>query len=151
MVERIYGVCLRHARRVLPGDPALEPADLVQHAYVRVGARLDALATDQDRANILCRTITRLAVDHYRRLGRRPQVPLTDERADALVAPGDLAGDAETAEALDAALATPRLGLAECALLGLGYTYAQIAERLGIQRTTVATRIHRAHHHREGG
>jgi hypothetical protein len=22
MVERIYGVCLRHARRVLPGDPA---------------------------------------------------------------------------------------------------------------------------------
>jgi RNA polymerase sigma factor (sigma-70 family) len=148
MVERIYGVCLRHARRVLPGDPALEPADLVQHAYVRVGARLDALATDQDRANILCRTITRLAVDHYRRLGRRPQVPLTDEQ---VAAPGDLAGDAETAEALDAALATPRLGLAECALLGLGYTQVQIAERLGILPATVRTRIHRAHRHREGG
>jgi DNA-directed RNA polymerase specialized sigma24 family protein len=139
MVERIYGVCLRHARRVLPGDPALEPADLLHQAYLLTATRLDALATDRDRTNYLCRAITNLAIGHARRLLRHPRAPLHD----AHFAPDDPAAEAELAAAVDAALATPRLGLAECALHGLGYDYAEIGALRGITQGAAKTRMFR--------
>lgn len=139
MVERIYGVCLRHARRVLPGDPALEPADLLHQAYLRAGARLDALATDRDRTNYLCRAITNLAIEHARRLARHPRAALLDVH----LADDDPAAEAELAAEVDAALATPYLGRREAVLAGLGYDYGEIAALCGIPRGTVATHLHR--------
>lgn len=140
MVERIYATCVRHAGRCLPADPALEAEDLAQQAWLLVGGRLDALPTDGDRARVLCRTITNLAINHYRRLARHPRVTLVD----VYFAADDPAGEALLAAELDAALTTPRLGLAEAVLHGLGYTYDEIAARVGVGRGTVCSRISRS-------
>lgn len=141
MVERIYAAGLTHARRCGSPDVALEPADLLHQAYLLTAARLDALATDRDRLRYLCRAITNLAASAARRNTRHPREALYD----VYHAPDDPAAEAALATEVDAALATDRLGLAECVLHGLGYDYAEIGALRGIPRATAATRIHRCH------
>lgn len=140
----VYGTCLWHAQRVLPNDPALQPADLVQAAFVKVGGRLDTTRSDGEQIAFLCTAIRQVAIDHRRRLANRPRAALSPLLPD----PCDVAREAIDRADLDAALATPRRGLGEAVLLGLGYTYTEIAARLALPLGTVKTRIHWA---RRGG
>jgi DNA-directed RNA polymerase specialized sigma24 family protein len=130
-----------HARRVCPGDPALEPADLIQSAYLKVAGRLDESRSEGEQIAYLTRAITQVAIDQRRRLAARVNFAERAGLSPALVATADVAREAIAAVDLAAALATPRRGLAEAVMLGLGYSSEEIGAALG---KPVATAVARA-------
>lgn len=142
--EQVYGQLLRHARRVLPPDPALEAADLVQSAWLRAHHWLDGERTEGERVKYLTTTITTTAIDHRRRMARRPTtVPLEDWAH----APGDVADEACARVLLGALLGVVPLGLL---LYGLGWTWDEAAAATGTELSTVKTRAFRFRHERAG-
>jgi len=144
--ESIYGTCLWHALKVRPNDPAIEAADLVQAAFLKVGNRLDTARSDGEQVRFLCLAISQLAIDVHRRIAKRPRAWLSPHLPSSI----DVAGEAITNADLAAALAVPRRGLGEAVLLGLGYTITEIAARLDMPTGTVKTRIHWARRSAEG-
>jgi DNA-directed RNA polymerase specialized sigma24 family protein len=139
MVERVYAAGLKHATKVRVADPAIEPEDLVQGAYLKVGALLDESRPWWEQAAFLRRAIDQIAFVANRRWHLHPRETLRDVHR----CPGDTAARAITAVLLADALATPRPGLAEVALLGVGYSIAEIGALRGLSPTAVKSRIHR--------
>ncbi len=126
--ERVYASCLLHAARCLPGDPALEPADLVQQAYIKVGDRLDATRSEGEQVAYLCRAIGHVAIDHLRKVAKRPRGELSPR----LRAPRDTEREALVRMDLAAALDTRGKDASRALYLALGYSCEEIAAREGI-------------------
>ncbi len=145
--ERVFRVALS----VLgPGGEA-EAEDVTQEAFVRAYRRLASFRGESRLSTWIYRLAFNLAVDHLRRLGRRPE-EAEPERAEALPDPGP-AGDpyraarqAERVRIVGAALAC--LPEERRAVLHLhywmGHTVAEIGELLGLPAGTVKSHLHRA-------
>jgi len=147
MDQRIYAACLRHAARVLPGDPALEPEDLCQSAYLKTLGRLDPARSEHEQVRYLCVAVDQVAID----AGRRKRFDTAgDETAARLVADGrpgpeDVALAREAEDAVAAALLAlgPTLGPAVALVDGAGLMYREAALALGVPKTTIVARLHR--------
>lgn len=115
--------------------------DLLQEAFVRVGARLLTLRDPEGAAGYLYRTVMNLARDHGRRLGR-------DRALNKRVAPAPSVPpkDVETADELWSALM--KLPIRHRAVLFFRYymdlSEAQTADMLGCSVSAVKSLNHRA-------
>jgi DNA-directed RNA polymerase specialized sigma24 family protein len=69
--EGVYGKLLHRAERILPPDPALEAADLVQSAFAKACRWLDAGRPELEQLKYLYAVLNSVALDHRRRLKRR--------------------------------------------------------------------------------
>lgn len=126
------------------GEPAAAD-DLLQEAYYRF-LRADRRLTDEThRRNYLFRIATNLVRD--RRRQPRPPAPLPgDHEPGALVAPRDLAAEAERSADLGRAMA--RLSRRDRQVLWLayasGFSHQEIAASLGLRQTSVRVMLFRA-------
>jgi DNA-directed RNA polymerase specialized sigma24 family protein len=145
-IEDVYARCLNHARRVLPPDPALEPADLVQSAWVKVGRRLDAGRSEGEQVAYLCLVIGQIATDQRRQLKRRALGGVVDERHPS---PERLEEETIARVLLAAALGAAPEGLL---LFAAGWLWDEIAALVGVPTNTLRVQAHRwrAAHERMG-
>ena len=141
-IEDVYARCVAYARRVCPPDPALEPADLVHAAWVKVGARLDTTRPDDVQVAYLRLIIGQIATDYRRRLKWRALGGVVDERHPD---PARFEG-----AALDRVLLAPLLAaartdaaLALLVLYGSGWAWGEIGAATGVPTNTAKTRAHR--------
>lgn len=151
MDAEVYERCLRHAARVLPPDPALEPADLVQSAWLKVGSKLDTERPIYEQTAYLCLIIGQIAIDHFRKLSRR-----TVQTFDRLYPDDDALAHLPSPERLEdtalAGLLAEKLvecvpcnrGLALVLLYAAGWRWDEIGAIIGTNATTARTRAHRA-------
>jgi RNA polymerase sigma-70 factor (ECF subfamily) len=139
--DALRGVALKLTR-----GHAAEADDLVQDTFERALARPDALAQARAVRAWLCTIMRHLHIDRLRQQAARPSTPLPDD----LAAPAPVAEEpapwaAITPEQVHAALAglAPEFRQAY-ELAATGLPYPVIAERLGIPKNTVGTRVLRA-------
>lgn len=124
--------------------------DLVQLTMLRAIERLDTCDQATDWSSWTATVVRRLAIDHWRRLQRFPEIPHDDARGTdmsrAQSEPGDGPIGSATTSLLDLALQrAPAPARDICRLHYLhGLSYARIARLLGIPLRTVGTRLHRA-------
>jgi len=125
----------------LTGSPH-DAADLAQEALVRVSERWARVSAGGDPERYVRTTMARLHVSTWRRLRREHLSGATPERAylDAGIARAD--GDAGLVRALRAL--SPRLRVVIVLRYLEDRSDAEIAEALGITRSTVRTRTARA-------
>jgi len=132
-----------------PGREA-EAEDVTQEVFVRVYRALSSFRGESRLSTWIYRTAYNLAVDHQRRLGRRPEAA-DDEAAAALPATGPgsdpyrVSREAERARAVRSALGA--LSEEQRAVLHLhywmGHTVAEIGELLDLPEGTVKSHLHR--------
>lgn len=135
--EQVYSQLLRHAIRVCPPDPALEPSDLVQSAWLRAHRWLDGERTEGERVKYLTTTITTAALDHRRRLKRRvATMPLEDWSP----ATDDVEAEVCMRDSLAVLLAVVPPSLLRFAL---GYPWVEIAAMCGIPERILIQRASR--------
>lgn len=131
---------VRRMAYLITGD-ANVAEDLLQEAFVRVGARFLTLRDPEGAAGYLYRTVMNLARDHGRRLNRDRE--LSRRVASASSVPPD---DAETTEELWSALM--KLPIRHRAVLFFRYymdlSEAQTADVLGCSVSAVKSLNHRA-------
>ncbi len=140
---------LRFLRR--KGQSREDAEDLIQEAMMRlhVYARDDAVANEDA---FLRQAVLILAIDQYRRdrLGSRREVPIEDvDRQSPLIAPGptpdQVLDDQKRLDELTALLDAVNPRTREIYLAHRsGYTYAEIADHMGIAAITVKRHIARA-------
>jgi len=142
---RAHGEFLRHLARRLCRS-GLDPDDLVQDVFERTVLHAHALHPDTDHRAWLARVMRNLFIDRLRRLATRPPQDTFDDNA-----PATRPVAAEWWENLDADdIRTQLSRLSEDLRRAFelfafeGCSYAEIADRLGIARMTVGTRIFRA-------
>jgi DNA-directed RNA polymerase specialized sigma24 family protein len=135
-IDAVNRACLGYARRVCPRDPALDAQDILQSAWLRAFAHLAALPDDEARRKYLNVAIRTVAIDHQRRMARRPiPVQLFDQH---------IGGDAEEEAIALAELATVLPTVPPALILyALGYEWGEIAALLGVPLITTKTRAHR--------
>lgn len=144
MTEEMYARLLHHARRVCPSDPAIDPEDLCQQAWLLSRHFLALDKPEAEQTAYLRRVITNVAISarrNSRGRGIAQAVPLADWTR--------WRGSVE-----DEALARAELGAIIAAASG-GDTFAitlllmgtvgsrQAAAILGVQQTTILTRQYR--------
>lgn len=127
----------------LTGDRRLAD-DLLQEAYYRFLRTTTSFESDDHRRNYLFRIATNLAHDNRRR-PRMLAVPV-DEAESSLSAPTENAD--QVARRLDVTRAMSQLKPRDRSLLWLAYaqgaTHEEIAERLGLKRSSLKTLLFRA-------
>lgn len=146
MNSETYARCLTHARRVCPTDPALEPCDLVQMAWLQSRAWLDLGRPLAEQLSYLFTAINHLAISArrgYRWRGIAGMVPL-EEWYDSGARFEDGVLDGLVLAPYFALAATDPMLLAVL-LLALGFDQRETAARLGCKRATVGTRVWRWH------
>lgn len=134
---------LNYARRVCPNDPALDAEDVLQMAWLRAFKHLATLPDDEARRKYLNTTIRAVAIDHQRRMSRRPiPVQLFDQH---------VGGDAEDEALALAELAATLLTVPPALLLfALGWLWEEIAAALGVPKNTLRVQGHRWRQAQEG-
>lgn len=148
MVEgRVYQACLRHAARILPADPALEPADLCQGAYLKTLGRLDTTRSEREQIAFIRHAATQVAIDAGRRKRLvtvdAAEVPEAPDPADGPEAAA-LAREAEDELAARLAALGPLCGPAAALVYAGGLSYSEACAILGVRPTTLRMRLHRA-------
>jgi DNA-directed RNA polymerase specialized sigma24 family protein len=143
---KLYAIMVSHAARQTIYDPAFDRYDLVQEAFARGWAAV-AAKPEVEQIRYLCTVVSHLAIDLGRR--RKFRAPMQEEWTNF---PGAHTIEGECLDRLEllAVCAAPRLGLRETLLNGAGYTYHEIAGIVGVNNSTVHTRIYR-YRHPEGG
>jgi DNA-directed RNA polymerase specialized sigma24 family protein len=141
MDAELYARLVAHARRVCPADPAIEPEDLVQAAWLRTQSLRDA-EPGRDHGGVLYRAVTQVAIEHYRRgKARGARVELGDWHP----APGGVEALALARVELGAILADVAAGdlFALAALTAARCGNGEAAALLGWERSTLNTRVFR--------
>lgn len=118
--------------------------DVLQTAYLKAHRALSRFRGEADFGTWLHRIVVNACYDHLRRAGRRAEVSLhaVPDMASPESMEDRLALGSELNQAL-AALA-PDFRAAVILVDGEGWSYAEAAEVLGIERGTVASRLNRA-------
>jgi DNA-directed RNA polymerase specialized sigma24 family protein len=147
--EGVYGKLLHRAERILPPDPALEAADLVQSAFAKACRWLDAGRPELEQLKYLYAVLNSVALDHRRRLKRRV---VTTPLGDWCPEPRRMEEGALDRVALAPFLVAARTDptLAMLLLWGCGWEQAEIAALAGTTRQAVKLRIWRWRHERAG-
>lgn len=116
-----------------PADPAIDAEDLVQAAWLKVGARLDPARSAGEQTAYLNLIIGQLATDHHRAAKRHPILPLVDWL------PGGVNVEAEAIARVELAAV---LGVVPLALLlfACGYSWDEIAAAQGVPLSTPRVR-----------
>ena len=132
-----HAAALRQARRWALADPALEPGDLVQRAWLKILPALPGLATGADCARLLVCATRQAAIDAHRQAARRPRGPLDESLASGQRVADEALARLALAPLLAGALAGARrdLGLV---LLGCGLGWGEVTAGLRLSRTTLA-------------
>jgi RNA polymerase sigma-70 factor (ECF subfamily) len=150
MDVRIYAAVLRHARRVLPADPALDAEDLCQGAYLKTLGRLDPARSEHEQVTYLCRALDQVAIDAARR--KRLATVDTASVPECADPRRDTEGEALARAAEDEWAARlvalgPLYGPALALVYAGGMSYSASCAILGIPQTTLKMRLYRARKH----
>lgn len=131
------------AYRVLGSQTAMD--DVLQDAYLKAYRNIASFRLDAKFSTWLYRIVHTTCIDHHRQRARRPQVSL-ETVADQHDPSADHATDIARREELQQALSElPPDHLAVVVLIdGEGLSYDAVAETLGINPGTVASRLSRA-------
>ena len=132
-----HAAALRQARRWALADPALEPGDLVQRAWLKILPALPGLATGADCARLLVCATRQAAIDAHRQAARRPRGPLDESLASGQRVADEALARLALAPLLAGALRGTRRDLA-LVLLGCGVTWGEVTAGLRLSRTTLA-------------
>jgi DNA-directed RNA polymerase specialized sigma24 family protein len=150
MNDEMYRKLVNHARRVLPPDPALEPCDLVQQAYIKAKPFLDRGRSESEQLMYLFTAITNLGRDGHRRYRHHPSVPFADWTPHPTEQIEDVTLDrVALAPYFEAARSNPQL--LAVLLFGLGFDYRDTAAAMGVSLGSVRQRLHRWRQAHEGG
>lgn len=142
---RAHGDFLRRlAARLCRG--AIDPEDLLQDVFERTVRHVHTLVPDIDHRAWLARVMRNLFVDRLRRNAATPAQAVFDEEMPAPADEGRAWWEGLDADDIRARLAELPAELRQAFELFAfeGCSYTDIAERLGIPRMTVGTRILRA-------
>jgi len=140
---RVYSIALRYS-----GDPAIA-MDIAQDTFLKLFSGIREFRAESSLESWLYRLVVNSCLDHKRKVRRI--MPLLDELADALRAPGDSVTDELVRAELrdDVRSAVAMLPAELRIVIVLRYTqelsYEQIADILGCPSGTVASRLNRAH------
>lgn len=132
-----HAAALRQARRWALADPALEPGDLVQRAWLKILPALPGLATGADCARLLVCATRQAAIDAHRQAARRPRGPLDESLASGQRVADEALARLALAPLLAGALRGTRRDLA-LVLLGCGLGWGEVTAGLRLSRTTLA-------------
>lgn len=132
-----HAAALRQARRWALADPALEPGDLVQRAWLKILPALPGLATGADCARLLVCATRQAAIDAHRQAARRPRGPLDESLASGQRVADEALARLALVPLLAGALAGARRDLA-LVLLGCGLGWGEVTAGLRLSRTTLA-------------
>lgn len=141
MDSETYARLLRYARRILPPDPALEPCDLVQAAWLKTDAARRA-EPGRDHTGLLFRALGQVATDHRRRLKTHPVAALEEDWYPDPARFEDAVLDRLLLAPYWLAAATNPHLLA-VVLMGLGFDQWATASAMGCKRSTVGTHVWR--------
>ena len=136
-IGRLDAAIQAYARWRAVSDPAIEPCDLVQAAWVRVLPVLADVATEEERIGLLKWAIANAALDLRRKAARRPlREPLTDEHPGGVRVDDQALACVMLGPVLAQAQAGDRRSLALVAL-GLGYSWSAVKAALSVGAGTL--------------
>lgn len=138
-----HAAALRQARRWALADPALEPGDLVQRAWLKILPALPGLATGADCARLLVCATRQAAIDAHRQAARRPRGPLDESLASGQRVADEALARLALAPLLAGAGAPAGAGRGSrrdlaLVLLGCGLGWGEVTAGLRLSRTTLA-------------
>lgn len=129
---RVHDRAIRHARRFAIGDPAVEPADLVAQAWVKVLPILGGLAGELDCLRLLMQATNQAAIDCHRKAARRPRGAF----GAWLPSGQDVAAEALARVELTALLASGA-GAVYAVMIAAGWSRREVGAACGLAAATI--------------
>ncbi|MFN3944108.1 MAG: RNA polymerase sigma factor [Allosphingosinicella sp.] len=140
-----YGGLISRIARSYEADPALRE-DLVQQIFLAIWQSLPGFRGDSSLKTFVARIAQNRSISHVARQARQPaSAELSPELPTSLPSPEDHANEAaERRLLMDATRRLPLPQREVVILLLEGFSYAEIADMLGIAQNALALRLSRA-------